>query len=164
METNTSNTSSNTNCCPPFDPIPWDGKVIEWKDKKFVTGSVITFFYWPLNFGSVISRMMKAVDAASAEAHNEPCLSEHTSKWNMDLYIPVNSDVPGLTSTTLSGKFFFKAYEGGYKEIDGWMKDFEKVTKEKGMSITRQFFWYTTCPKCAKAYGKNYVVLVGELK
>ena len=23
--------------------------------------------------------------------------------------------------------------------------------------------WYTTCPKCAKAYGKNYVVIIAEV-
>ena len=22
-------------CCPAFDPIHWDGKVYEWKNKKF---------------------------------------------------------------------------------------------------------------------------------
>ncbi|WP_369688185.1 hydrolase [Anaerophaga thermohalophila] len=22
--------------------------------------------------------------------------------------------------------------------------------------------WYTTCPKCAKKYGKNYVAIVGQ--
>jgi len=24
-------------------------------------------------------------------------------------------------------------------------------------------FYYTTCPKCAEAYGKNYVVLLAEV-
>jgi len=23
--------------------------------------------------------------------------------------------------------------------------------------------WYTTCPKCAKKYGKNYVVIIAEV-
>jgi hypothetical protein len=23
--------------------------------------------------------------------------------------------------------------------------------------------WYTTCPKCAKKYGKNYVVILAEI-
>ena len=27
----------------------------------------------------------------------------------------------------------------------------------------RVFFWYTTCPKCAKAYGENYVVGLAEI-
>jgi len=24
--------------------------------------------------------------------------------------------------------------------------------------------WYTTCPKCAKVYGKNYVVTIAEVE
>jgi len=25
------------------------------------------------------------------------------------------------------------------------------------------YFFYTTCPKCAKKYGKNYVVILAEV-
>lgn len=32
-------------CCPRFDPEPWDEKVIEWKDKKFVKDHVFTLFH-----------------------------------------------------------------------------------------------------------------------
>ncbi|MGD9980573.1 MAG: hydrolase [Hyphomonadaceae bacterium] len=28
----------------------------------------------------------------------------------------------------------------------------------------RIYLFYTTCPKCAKAYGKNYVVAVAQLE
>jgi hypothetical protein len=24
------------------------------------------------------------------------------------------------------------------------------------------YMWYTTCPKCAKVYGKNYVVILAK--
>ncbi|MHC1707784.1 MAG: hydrolase [Bacteroidales bacterium] len=27
----------------------------------------------------------------------------------------------------------------------------------------KTYFYYTTCPKCAKAYGKNYVVSLVEV-
>ena len=33
---------------------------------------------------------------------------------------------------------------------------------EQGRSSEKLYFWYTTCPKCAKVYGKNYVVLLAE--
>jgi hypothetical protein len=35
--------------------------------------------------------------------------------------------------------------------------------RSKGKTIKRQLFYYTTCPKCAKHYGKNYVVLLAEV-
>ena len=33
----------------------------------------------------------------------------------------------------------------------------------RGKELRRLLFFYTTCPKCAKAYGKNYVVLLAEV-
>nr|WP_269849677.1 hydrolase [Methanosarcina horonobensis] len=48
-------------CCPRFDPTPWDGKIFEWNNKKFIKDSVITQFYMPLNFGEVIMRMNEKV-------------------------------------------------------------------------------------------------------
>jgi len=35
--------------------------------------------------------------------------------------------------------------------------------KGKGKALQRMFFFYTTCPKCAKKYGKNYVVTLGKV-
>jgi hypothetical protein len=37
------------------------------------------------------------------------------------------------------------------------------LAKSKGLNITKEYMWYTTCPKCAKKYGKNYVVIVGKI-
>jgi len=33
----------------------------------------------------------------------------------------------------------------------------------KNETLKRQLFYYTTCPKYAKAYGKNYVVLLAKV-
>ena len=43
------------------------------------------------------------------------------------------------------------------QEEDGKrLSDTKKVTEQKDETI---FFYYPTCPKCAKTYGKNYVVI-----
>ena len=34
---------------------------------------------------------------------------------------------------------------------------------EQNETLKKMFFYYTTCPKCAKAYGKNYVVLLAQV-
>ncbi len=64
----------------------------------------------------------------------------------------------------LSGKFFGKVYEGDLKETGKWCKDFEENANSKGMGIKKWYMWYTTYPKCAKEYGKNYVVIIGEVR
>jgi len=43
-------------CCPRFNPEPWDGKELCWKDKKFVKDRVRSFLHIPLNFGAVLKR------------------------------------------------------------------------------------------------------------
>jgi hypothetical protein len=82
----------------------------------------------------------------------------------MDIYLEVDKDVPGLENTNLSGKFFTRVYEGSFNETGKWCKDYEEEAKAKGMNIKKWYMWYTTCPKCAKKYGKNYVVIVGQVE
>jgi len=30
------------------------------------------------------------------------------------------------------------------------------------MKIEKMYMWYTTCPECAKKYGKNYIVKIAK--
>lgn len=155
---------NNKECCPRFNPAPWDGKIFEWDNKKFIKDKVRAFFYIPLNFGGVIKRMMAKIEKSGAKALDWMSLSDHTSKWNMDLYVAVDKEAEGAENISLSGKFLSKAYEGDFKDTGKWRKDFEGFAKGKGMEIDKMFMWYTTCPKCAKKYGKNYTVIIAKVK
>lgn len=150
-------------CCPRFEPEPWDDKIIEWSDKKFIRDQVKTFFYMPFGFGKTMTRVMTALEKAGASSPDYLCLSEHTSKWNMDVFLAVDKDIPGAENKTISGKFYSRVYEGPFQNTGKWSKDFEEKAKEKGFEIKKLYMWYTTCPKCAKKYGKNYVVLIGMI-
>jgi hypothetical protein len=158
MTTNSSNIESI--CCPKFDPTPWDDRTVEWHEKKFIRDKVRTVFFMPLNFGKVMKRLDDIVSRGGAENLDHLCLSEHTSKWNQDVYMAVNKEIPDTQNTLLSGKFYSKVYEGNFKDTGKWSVDFEKHLKVKGYGCKRMFMWYTTCPKCAKKYGKNYVVIL----
>jgi hypothetical protein len=159
-----SSSETNTVCCPEFDPAPWDDALFEWNNKLFIKDRVCTIFYMPLNFGQVMKRLDKKVTSAEAIIPDWLCLSDHTSKWNMDLYLSVDKEVSEAENTTLTGKFYGKVYEGPFRDTEKWCKDFESVATIKGYTIKKWYMWYTTCPKCAKKYGKNYVVLVGRFE
>lgn len=159
-----SETEQEPVCCPKFDPIPWNDKTFEWDNRKFVKDKVATLFYMPLNFGGVMKKLDAKLTKADAKVPDYLCLLEHTSKWNMNLFLAVDKQVPDAENTSLSGKFFSKVYEGSFRETGNWMKDFETVTKNKNLSVKKEYMWYTTCPKCAKKYGKNYVVVVGQVE
>jgi NMD protein affecting ribosome stability and mRNA decay len=40
----------------------------------------------------------------------------------------------------------------------------EAFVKAKGRQLDTTYFFYTTCPRCAKHYGKNYVVGVAKVR
>ncbi len=154
---------SNEECCPKFNPNPWDDKILEWKNKKFVKGKVFTIFYIPINFGSVITKLMNEVEKNNSQTPENLTLSLHTSMWNMDMFLAVDKEIFGLENITLSGKFLSKVYEGDFKDTKIWCDDFKKFAIEKGYNIKKWYMWYTTCPKCAKKYGKNYTVIIGKI-
>lgn len=156
--------SEQPECCPKFNPEPWDEKSHEWHEKKFIKDKVFTIFHMPVNFGSVITRMMKKVDQAGATSPDNLCLSDHTSLWSMDIYVAVDKHIPEAENTTMSGKFMSRVYEGPFSETANWIKDFMHFLKGKKLRLQKTLMWYTTCPKCARKYGKNYVVIVGKLK
>jgi hypothetical protein len=155
---------SNEICCTEFDPIPWEDQTFEWKNKRFIRDKVFTLFYMPVNFGSVMKRLDEKLTKAGAIVPDNLCLSDHTSVWNMDLYMAVDKEIAGAENTTLSGTFYSKVYEGQFQDTGKWMKDFDSLAKGKGYTIRKCFMWYTTCPKCAKKYGKNYVVIIGQFE
>ena len=152
-----------TGCCPRFDPEPWNEKEITWKDKLFVKDRVRSLFHIPLNFGKVMIRNMKAINAIDAEAEDVVVLSDENSLWGADVYIAVTKDVPGVQMAKLSGDFITKVYEGPFKDAPGFMTDMQGYVQSKGKEPKKTYFYYTTCPKCAKVYGKNYIVLLAQV-
>jgi len=156
--------SSETGCCPRFVPEPWQEKELHWENKLFIKDRVRTLFYMPLNFGGAMVRNMARIEQAGAFTPEPPVvLSAHTSKWSMDLYIEVAKEIPGAENVRISGSFLSKVFEGPFKNTGQWCKQMAEWVQSKGKKIKRELMYYTTCPKCAKHYGKNYVVILAEV-
>jgi hypothetical protein len=150
-------------CCPRFDPEPWDEKEITWQDRKFVKDRVRSFLHVPLNFGSVMKRNVALIEAADAKSEEVIVLSDENSLWGADVYIAVTKDVPGATTTTISGTFLSKVFEGPYQNVRKWIDATRDFVASKGKEIRKLYCFYTTCPKCAKKYGKNYVAILAQV-
>jgi hypothetical protein len=152
-----------TGCCEPFNPEPWQDKEIVWKDKIFVKDHVTSFFHIPLNMGKRIVRNMELIEKAGAKASCQLMLTDEKSLWGADIFIDVSKEVPSAQMATLSGIFLTKVFEGPYQNIGKWAAEMKEFVENKGKKIKKLYFSYTTCPKCAKAYGKNYVVLFAQI-
>ena len=156
---------NETGCCPRFHPELWDGQTFHFDTLKFIKASTKSFMYMPLNMSKVMTKTMNDINTAEAVAKDRyMILSKDVSKWSCDHYFLVDSEVPGYPTEDLSGRYFAKVYDGGFKEITSWIKTYQNETLSKGIQTEDMFMFYTTCPKCAAHYGHNYVVILGKVK
>jgi hypothetical protein len=155
---------SETGCCPRFDPGPWDEKEVKFENKLFVKDRVCSIFHIPLNFSKVMVRNMERISSAGALPPMPLVLSDENSLWGADVYIAVAKEVPGAEMARVSGTFLAKVFEGPYKNIRNWIGQMKKYIASKGRDIEKMYFFYTTCPKCAEHYGKNYVVILAKVR
>ena len=154
-----------TGCCPPSQPAEWQDRQVAWHDHPFVKEHVLSLFHVPLNMGRVVVRAKEKIDAVGASPEHPLMLSDETSLWGSDLYVDVTRPVPGATMATLSGRFLTRVYDGPFGDVPQWIEDMKTHVAKKGEHLDKLYFAYTTCPKCAKVYGHNYVVVfarVGE--
>ena len=158
--------NSETGCCPRFDPTGWDEKMMELDHLNMVCASTKSLFYVPLNMSRVMGSTMKAIADAGAELSDRYLvLSQDKSPWKCNHYFLVdeNHPVPGLETVSFSGNFITKVFEGPFNKMPQWIKALESEVKEQGFSMENIYAFYTTCPKCAEHFGKNYVVLFARV-
>ena len=157
------NAKKTDECCPRFDPKPWDEVTLRWEGKHFVKDRVTSFLHIPLNFGAVMKRNMRAIEAVNASPETMVVLSDENSLWGADVSIEVTKDVPRAGMVAISGTFLSKVFEGPYRNMRKWIEEMKDFVQGKGKSLEKMYFFYTTCPKCTKKYGKNYVAILAQV-
>jgi hypothetical protein len=156
-------TSPATGCCAEFDPAPWDEQEFTFENKLFIKTKTVNFCHIPLNMGAVFKNTCEKIRAADACDGEFAVLSDERSFWSAAHYFLVSKEVPGVEMIRLSGTFLTKVYEGPYKQVPKWIEAMKGYVRAKGQAAKQFYCFYTTCPKCAKQYGKNYVVLFAEV-
>jgi hypothetical protein len=161
------NQADEKECCPKFDPAPWQEKTHEWNDKPFIRDYLPQIFHMPLPsmMGKVIGRMWKkAKDADATVGLNEFLLLAYDpSPWKSELYMNVAREVPGADNVKLSGTFISKVFDGPYSRVPAYLKEFYGYIDSVGKKAKKIYFYFTTCPKCARKYGHNYIVAFAEV-
>jgi len=156
-------TNNPTGCCPEFRPEPWDRQELHFDHKPFVRASTISAFHVPLNMGSVFKKTWEAIERHHADTGGFLVLSHDDSAWHTEHLFAVDKAVPGVEMVALSGVFLTKVFEGPYSNAKKWCGEMERFVADQGKHLDQLYFFYTTCPRCAKAYGKNYVVGVAKV-
>jgi hypothetical protein len=152
-------------CCPKFDPKPFDRKTFVWKNKLFIQDDVMQLFHFPLNFAPVIMGMFGKLEKAKARPADKDflLLAYDPSPWKSELYMTATKEVPGVKNVKLSGTFMTMVFDGPYNAVPNWIKEMDGYLAKKGKKARKYFFHYAYCPKCSKKWGHNYVVAFAQV-
>jgi effector-binding domain-containing protein len=155
-------------CCPKFNPKPWDGKTYKWNKKVFIKKTIPQIFHipfpWVLN--KAITQMWElAQKHGIAPAIKDFLLLAHDpSPWKSELYLAVKKESKEIKTTAkISGTFISKVFDGPYHEVPKYIAETDKYLKAKKKKAKKFYFYFTTCPRCAKKYGHNYIVAFAEV-
>lgn len=159
-------TDTETDCCPRFHPRAWDEKTFVFDDLLFAKARAKSFMYMPISFSKMMTQSQQHIDKAGAKNPDRFfILSQDVSKWHSDHYFEVTKNVPEMEMAQLKGHYMSKVYDGDFKEVPRFIKEFGRYLTDHDESLDMKHFYifYTTCPKCAKVYGKNYMVFFSRV-
>ena len=155
--------NSETGCCARLDESRWDGQTFTWNNKPFLKDHIREFLHIPLNYGSVITRDHAAIEAAEAYPAEPLWLTEEVSPWGAEVFVATDGDVPNASMEHLSGTFMTKVFDGPYRNAGKWERLMGEHVRAQGHDIKHLYSFYATCPRCAKHFGKNQVVLFAQV-
>jgi len=156
---------NETGCCARPNVEPWDRTTIEFKNRKFIRLHTRSMMFIPLNMSDIMTELQEIAEGAKATMPPQEAmvLSRDLTPWRAEQLYAVSKVVEGADNVTIDGKFASIVFEGDYSKAKNWFDDMVEYASELGSKSEEIYFFYTTCPKCAEHYGKNYVVGLAKL-
>lgn len=154
-----------TGCCPRFTPGGWDRQSLHFDNKRFVRATTKSKDHVPLDMDEVFPRVFEAImDAGAYDAAHPLVLSRDVSAEQGEHLFAVEAEVPGEEMVTLSGHYRTRVFDAPYNQAPTLLKGVEHDLADEGEEALEEWMFYTTCPKCAEAYGHNYMVAVEKVR
>jgi hypothetical protein len=162
------NQSISNECCPKFNSEKWDEKTFIWENKPFIKESLPTFFHipFPPMIGGKITRMYKMSEESEmtpADKGDILVLFTDPTPFKTEIYLSANGDVSGANNVKISGTFMGKVFDGSYSAIPKFMKQMDEYLAGGNKKAKKYYVHYAYCPKCAKKYGHNHMILFAEI-
>ncbi len=163
---NTYTNKNETGCCPVPNIKDWDKKEIKFENKKFIRMYTNSIMYVPVNMGKVMEKLDKCATESGAKMPDEQgmILTHDISPWKAEQLYAVSKEIDCAENVVLDGTFLTQVFMGPYQNAPKWAKSMQDYAVEQGKKIGDIYFFYTTCPKCAKHYGKNYTIVLAKVE
>lgn len=157
---------NETGCCAVPDVGAWDRRTVEFTDQRFIRRHTRSVLHVPLNMSAVMTGLQETASTAHAETSPERAmvLSRDLSPWRAEHLYAVAAPVEGADNVVLNGRFATRVFEGPFSQARSWHDGVGEYARSLGSDAEEVYFLYTTCPKCAKHYGKNYVIALARLR
>lgn len=157
--------TNETGCCAVPNIDAWDKKEVKLENQRFIRMHTRSFLYVPLNMSRVMTAIQKAAEEAGAlmPPQEGMILSRDLSPWKAEQLYAVSKSVPNMENIELSGTYLTMVFEGPYQNAKKWYTALQDFAKSKDQNVLKTYFFYTTCPKCAKHYGKNYTYGLAQI-
>lgn len=155
-------------CCPKFNPEKWNNKTHKWKDKLFLKETIPTFFHMPFPpmIGKKIVKMMKIAEREKAidkDKQNVLVLFHDPSAFKSEIYLSITKNISNENVSKISGTFVSKVFDGAFNAVPKFIKEMDGYLKKQNKKAKDYYVHYAYCPKCAKKYGHNYMILFAEI-
>jgi hypothetical protein len=85
------------------------------------------------------------------------------SAFKSEIYISVTGPVPNANNVNISGTFIGKVFAGSYNAVPKFVKQMNEYLAAQGKKAKDYYIHYAYCPKCAKKYGDNYIILFAQI-
>ncbi len=156
---------NETGCCPVPNIKDWDQKRVVFENKNFVRMYTKSFMHIPLNMAKAMTALSDMVIGANAQmpATQGMILTRDISAWKSEQLYAVSKPIEDADNVVLSGIYLTRVFDGPYKNAEGWYLEMLNYAKQQGYKAKNVYFFYTTCPKCAKHYGHNYTIGLAEI-
>jgi hypothetical protein len=160
--------NQNQECCPEFKKEKWDKRVFSWDQKLFIKESIPTLFHFPFPpmIGKKMKKMCALADKSEADMPDVTdalVLFHDPSAFRSEIFYSVTKEVEGAKNTDLSGNLTARVFEGPYNAVPKYIKEMDKELTLENKEAKDYFVHYAYCPKCAKKFGHNYMILFARV-
>lgn len=150
--------------CKPFIPLDFQDKELVWVDKLFIKDNVVSFCHVHLNMWSIINKNLKKIWISENQHDYKLILTDEKSLFGTDIYFEIWDKVKYKNTVKISWIFHTKVFEWSFRNIQKWKEEMIQYLDWKWKKASEIYYFFTTCPSCARKYWKNYVVLFAKEK